>query len=531
LRPEEHDIVKEYPSVGARKEERIAVEIGISGGPEWFVLPVPERHVLIRETLRIRGRPARDVLLNTFQEPLVQVSGSARAKYDVARSDTILVPVDSPDTAGLLWPDRLGIFLKGIRDLPIDQRVREIRDIIEHNYAYARTAPVRTLFQPHTRWIDDVLARRDGDCDVLNGLAVLLMRSVGIPAHLSVGQVGEHGRASPGLHAWVRYYDGGWRILDLTESVPVLVTDDDMITVLHDRADSVSERSLAEPDGASSRAMDGARGRLAGDILADEEGSKGPAGLAAAGIALALLLGLLLSALRRRLMREDVEPEYIRDMFVHHFREGGSEDLDLEFRPVFKLLDGRVISLAEIRRIASRHALYGAHPETELISLLEDDLPLLDRSARTVCLLEPFLPPVIWLDTLPLAEEPRQLCPELQRAERIIRGMDRDFRVHQIPASAMFQELNLRLCGPYTGARHVLIGEHSSLYAEIREADVAGQAVGTFRAVQLILERTTFYLEEGSAFLAKLAEQLGEKLCVGRHPAASRPVVLGGKDE
>jgi hypothetical protein len=232
-------------------------------------------------------------------------------------------------------------------------------------------------------------------------------------------------------------------------------------------------------------------------------------------LGLALLLGGLVFVVRRRLTREDVEPEYIRDMFVHHLREGNHDGLDLEFRPVFRLLDGRVRSLAEIRRIASRHGLFGAYPDTLLTSLVPQDLPLLDRSQKTVRLLEPFLPPVIWLGTLPFAEGARELSPALRDAEAIIQRMDPDFRVYQIPDSAAVEELNVRLDRPYDGIRHVLIGENSPLFRAVHEGRGAGETVGTFRAVQMILDRTTFYTLERSTFLSELAQELNTELSVG----------------
>ena len=223
-------------------------------------------------------------------------------------------------------------------------------------------------------------------------------------------------------------------------------------------------------------------------------------------------------------------PEYVRDMFVHHFREGNHDGLDLEFRPVFKLLDGRVRSLAEIRRIASRHGLCGAYPETKSTSLVPKDLPLLDRSSRTVRLLEPFLPPVIWLETLPLAEGSRELSPWLQNAETIIQKMDPDFRVYQIPESAEVDELTLRLGSPYDGIRHVFIGENSPLYRAIHEGCLVGETVGTFRAVQMILDQTTFYTLERKAFLSKLAQEFITELSGSADSREGHVMPSSGRD-
>ena len=199
-------------------------------------------------------------------------------------------------------------------------------------------------------------------------------------------------------------------------------------------------------------------------------------------------------------------------MFVHHFREGNHNGLDLEFRPVFKLLDGPVRSLAEIRRIASHQGLYGAYPETRLTSLVPQDLPLLDRSSKTVRLLEPFLPPVIWLETLPFAEGSRELSAPLRKVETTIQRMDPGFRVYQIPESAAVEELNLPLNRPYDGIHHVLIGENSLLFRTVHKECCVDETIGTFRAVQMILDQTTFYIFERRTFLSRLAQEFNTDL-------------------
>ncbi|RMG12810.1 MAG: hypothetical protein D6729_16100, partial [Deltaproteobacteria bacterium] len=60
-------------------------------------------------------------------------------------------------------------------------------------------------------------SQRAGDCDVQNGVLVLLLQAAGVPARLAVGYVGEDGAAVPTLHAWAEYvHDGVWRVADAT---------------------------------------------------------------------------------------------------------------------------------------------------------------------------------------------------------------------------------------------------------------------------------------------------------------------------
>ncbi len=63
-------------------------------------------------------------------------------------------------------------------------------------------------------WLAMVLEIGAGDCDVINGLQVLLLRRMGVASRLVVGLVGENGRARPRLHAWCEYFDRGWKVSD-----------------------------------------------------------------------------------------------------------------------------------------------------------------------------------------------------------------------------------------------------------------------------------------------------------------------------
>jgi len=65
-------------------------------------------------------------------------------------------------------------------------------------------------------WLAMVLEIGRGDCDVLNGLQVLLLRKMGVPSRLVIGMIGEDGRARARLHAWGEYFDRGWEVSDAT---------------------------------------------------------------------------------------------------------------------------------------------------------------------------------------------------------------------------------------------------------------------------------------------------------------------------
>lgn len=66
-------------------------------------------------------------------------------------------------------------------------------------------------------WLQMVADIGVGDCDVLNGVTVIFLRKMGIPARMVIGLVGQRGTVVPGLHAWVEYFDNGWRLVDATQ--------------------------------------------------------------------------------------------------------------------------------------------------------------------------------------------------------------------------------------------------------------------------------------------------------------------------
>jgi hypothetical protein len=80
------------------------------------------------------------------------------------------------------------------------------------------TARLYDKLPPGSDWLTSVLSVGRGDCDMLNGLHVLLLRKMGVPARLVIGMTGDLGRVSPLLHAWSEYFDRGWRIADATFS-------------------------------------------------------------------------------------------------------------------------------------------------------------------------------------------------------------------------------------------------------------------------------------------------------------------------
>lgn len=60
-------------------------------------------------------------------------------------------------------------------------------------------------------WFSRVVEIGAGDCDIINGVTVLFLRKMAIPARLVIGMVGRRGRILPLLHAWTEYFDADGR--------------------------------------------------------------------------------------------------------------------------------------------------------------------------------------------------------------------------------------------------------------------------------------------------------------------------------
>ncbi len=189
--------------------------------------------------------------------------------------------------------------------------------------------------------------------------------------------------------------------------------------------------------------------------------------------AAALAAARLLGALWRRLVRPRLdEPQFVRDIFEHYFAYGSGRDpLRLRFRPVLPTLGGRRLSLHQAQRLADRGRLLGARPGCPMLAGLNRRRDTLDRAAPLVELLEPYLPPVTWLEDVAgiLAAPP--LPPTLREAEALIRRRDPLFRLHLLPGSADFREVYLPFRAAAAGRRHVVVGDRAS----DRRRDAAGR--------------------------------------------------------
>ncbi len=195
------------------------------GGP--VPLPLPTGWSLVQETLRFDGhRVPAPPRYNGYGEPVLDVpEGGGRITFDCAPHR---VPLASRDRARLLDLGGAGLprimeeALDAVGDLPPEARLQQALGYSRDLVRYVEGGGPRPALPGDAPWVQRVLDRGTGDCDVINGLTVLALRRVGIPARLAIGFVGDGGRLRPGLHAWCEFHLGGWQAVDASATAASL---------------------------------------------------------------------------------------------------------------------------------------------------------------------------------------------------------------------------------------------------------------------------------------------------------------------
>ncbi|MFH1437989.1 MAG: ATP-binding protein [Pseudomonadota bacterium] len=120
---------------------------------------------------------------------------------------------------GLALPAAIESLVARVSGRDIDTKlaaaVEAARLLVDYDDS-ARTVKIYGGLEKSGDWLSFVLGAGKGDCDVINGLSILLLRRMDVPARLAVGLVGEQGRVKTSLHAWIEYYDGRWKTVDAT---------------------------------------------------------------------------------------------------------------------------------------------------------------------------------------------------------------------------------------------------------------------------------------------------------------------------
>ncbi len=490
----------------------ITIDIGISGRTGELLLPMPDGYGLVENSLSKEIGQEFSLWADHNEDALVIVKQEGRLRYQVA-------PLRSPPPPPLIrlgpisgWPPEYRDLLKRVRGMPAPQIVDTLQSWLAGRFSYSREPELARRFnRSRGPWLQKALKERAGDCDVLNSILVLLLRSAGVHAELCVGLVGERGGARSDLHAWGRYYAGGWHSFDLTRHTP--------------SSEPRSSRGPTPPVEAPGEAAATASPSLPTAASgAPEAGTTDPpveptanalsrvsgTGWLAAWLLTLLPLGGIIAWRWRAKGDEPLvdEPRYMKNLFDHYFHFGAEQDpLRLQFRPVFPLLGGRRISLFQVRRYADRGRLWGGMPENKLGTLLSGNPPILDRSSKVVGYLESYLPAITWLEDCEHILRPSRLNPLLQAVEREFRKLDRHFRICPIADDRRFRELYLPLKGSSGGRRFLLIGDCHPLLVDAAQKGANFTPLDLFTMMDHLLQKTTFYLREKQGFLEGYARK------------------------
>jgi len=210
---------------GARKSGEISIEMEHDRRGGALLLPIPTGYAPVAGSART-GKTSVPLQANPaglVRARLPRGAGSPLS-YKIARDGGWGSGSMSPGRADIRIPGDIEDILIGFKDLPRKARISRALELIQARLRYDRSVEVARAYeiladQGESSWVSRVLSVGAGDCDVINGLLVLLLKRLDVPARLVVGVVGRDGEALSGTHAWAEVDDGEVRVLDATSTV------------------------------------------------------------------------------------------------------------------------------------------------------------------------------------------------------------------------------------------------------------------------------------------------------------------------
>jgi len=223
IRRDESFLSPPLPFQSCSPEKTMRMRLSNSGSGRVF-LPLPPGHAI---------DPASVMLTNGLRLPLSSNS-QGESSVDIPENNITVTYQSCPRPPnqelafaeisnltrlpdGLEWPAALEESLHAGRFLTVAEKLSLAGTLVRKLLSYDTSGSTVQAYQqsaPGQPWLAKVLAIGKGDCDILNGVHVLLLRKLGIPARLVIGLIGARGRIQPGLHAWSEYFDSAWKIYD-----------------------------------------------------------------------------------------------------------------------------------------------------------------------------------------------------------------------------------------------------------------------------------------------------------------------------
>lgn len=472
------DVLGDYPNLTIPSGQVVKVRMGVNSSGRPQVLPLPPNHAVFADNVRIQGQ-LQKVMRSQFNEPVIIPDRTGLLTYETGASVDQTEPMSYPRVE---WPRFFEPVLDEAREKSSPaERVALVTAFCRENLKYAREAEVANLFMTgEGTWLQRVARIRSGDCDVLNGTLVMLLRELDIPAVLCGGLVGDKGVIQSDLHAWVYYYVDGWNTLDLTPGAP-----------------TPSAESVEPPR----RAAGGATG-LSGARPSSSTQSRRVGLYTAIGLALVLMYLWLRKTREPRMDPKQVE-RCLEEM-IHSYLSSPDviDPLQLRYRPAIPLLGGKRISLHQLSVLARQGPILGGTKHLPILGQLEVQQPIVNLSGKGTNTLFRYFPMMIHLRDLEAILRTDPLPDYLQVAESMIQRHDPDFRLHLIEGRAM-HEITLRLRNIDLGSRHLLLGRDHRLYKRLHRL----QGQPALLIVHALVARTTFFQNSACELLEKIAEE------------------------
>lgn len=201
------------------------VRLSLRAGKGDIFLPLPPGHALQHGSLRLDGRPLDTVFATAQGETVARLPDGGRVEYGScpqASLEKLAADEAARYTAlprRLALPPDLEAAAGAARRAPVAERAALAVSLARRRLAYDTSPAIAEAFRQRgdrSSWLARILRIGSGDCDVINGLQVLLLRKMGVPARLVIGMIGENGLARSRLHAWGEYFDRGWQVSDAT---------------------------------------------------------------------------------------------------------------------------------------------------------------------------------------------------------------------------------------------------------------------------------------------------------------------------
>ena len=208
-----------------RKSGEIRIEIAHDRKGGSLLLPVPTGYAPVPKSARA-GKTTVPLQANPLGLVRARLPRGARSplSYAITRDGGWGSGLITAGQEVVEFPADIEDKLTVIRELPKRERIGQALDLIRARLRYDRSVEVARAYrqqadQGNNDWVRMVLAVGAGDCDVINGLLVLLLKKLDVPARLVVGVVGRDGEVLAGTHAWAEVADGDVRVMDATRMV------------------------------------------------------------------------------------------------------------------------------------------------------------------------------------------------------------------------------------------------------------------------------------------------------------------------